>query len=112
MVADAATGETSIASGLIPASLVSSSDFNAHLMPPPSTLAKGKARAAPGAGGTGLVGIGPGKWGKQHRREMLARARAMRAALVREVERAKVALWETTLEQGALVALGKELDKE
>ena len=35
----------------------------------------------------------------------------MRAALVAEVERAKVALWETTLEQGVLVAMGRELEK-
>ena len=36
----------------------------------------------------------------------------MRAALVAELERAKVALWETTLEQGVLVGLGRELEKD
>ena len=82
--------------------------------------AKGKARAVP-APGSVVIGnsstptSGPGG-AKQApatgRKAVLEKARAMRAALAAEVERAKVALWETTLEQGALVALGKELDKE
>ncbi|KAI0833463.1 hypothetical protein BC628DRAFT_23956 [Trametes gibbosa] len=69
---------------------------------------KGKAKAIPGTGNG--VGLGTGS-GKQDRRAVLERARAMRAALAREVERAKVALWETTLEQGVLVGLGRELEK-
>ena len=36
----------------------------------------------------------------------------MRQGLIAEIERAKVALWETTLEQGVLVGLGRELEKE
>ena len=42
---------------------------------------------------------------------LLARARAMRKALVAAAERAKVQLWETTLEQGVLVGLAKEGSK-
>ena len=74
----------------------------------PSACAKGKARAIPGTGN----GIGVGSsLGKQDRRAVVERARAMRAVLVAEIERAKVALWETTLEQGVLVGLGRELEK-
>ena len=53
--------------------------------------------------------MGTGK--AQTRRAVVERARALRAALAGEVERAKVALWETTLEQGVLVGLGRELEK-
>ena len=86
----------------------------------PATLApaparsKGKARATPGhasAHGVGSSG-GSAPGGKLDRRAVLERARAMRATLVAEVERAKVALWETTLEQGVLVGFGRELEKE
>ncbi|TBU26222.1 hypothetical protein BD311DRAFT_457575 [Dichomitus squalens] len=84
----------------------------APLLPKPSARAKGKAKAVPGPGcdvGVGIASAGAGKLG---RRAVVERARAMRAALVKEVERAKVALWETTLEQGVLVGLGRELEKE
>ena len=49
--------------------------------------------------------------GKLERKAVVEKARKMRAALGAEVERAKVALWETTLEQGVLVAMGRELEK-
>ncbi|PSS19955.1 hypothetical protein PHLCEN_2v3128 [Hermanssonia centrifuga] len=45
------------------------------------------------------------------REDILNRARAMRAQLVGEIERAKVELWETTMESGCLVVAGKELEK-
>ncbi|KAL1949462.1 hypothetical protein VTO73DRAFT_8343 [Trametes versicolor] len=77
----------------------------------PTARAKGKAKAIPGTGN--VIGHGTGAAGKQQdKRAVLERARAMRAALAKEVERAKVALWETTLEQGVLVGLGRELEKE
>ena len=69
---------------------------------------KGKAVAVRGAGAA-AAGAGAQDRG---RKAVLERARAMRAALAAEVERAKVALWETTLEQGVLVGLGRELEKE
>ncbi|KAI0367749.1 hypothetical protein BV20DRAFT_536606 [Pilatotrama ljubarskyi] len=77
----------------------------------PPARAKGKAKAIPGSGPATLgLGLGRGR-GKQDKRAIVERARAMREALEKEVERAKVALWETTLEQGVLVGLGRELDK-
>lgn len=45
------------------------------------------------------------------REDILNRARAMRTQLVGEIERAKVELWETTMESGCLVVAGKELEK-
>ena len=74
----------------------------------PSSRAKGKARAIPGTG-NGVASLGVRK---QDRRAVVERARAMRQGLIAEIERAKVALWETTLEQGVLVGLGRELEKE
>ena len=88
-------------------------DMSSLLPLPPSSRAKGKAKAVAGTAGTG-TGTGTGNGGgtgKPDRKAILERARAMRAALVAEVERAKVALWETTLEQGVLVAMGRELEK-
>lgn len=78
-----------------------------------SVGAKGKAKAIPGTGNVSLSGTAAaaGAGGKQGRKATVERARKMRAALVAEVERAKIALWETTLEQGVLVAMGRELDK-
>ncbi|KAM5535953.1 hypothetical protein V8D89_010393 [Ganoderma adspersum] len=73
----------------------------------PSSRAKGKTKAIPGTG-NGVASLG---LGKQARRAVVERARAMRQGLVAEIERAKVALWETTLEQGVLVGLGRELEK-
>ncbi|KAI0719262.1 hypothetical protein C8T65DRAFT_636112 [Cerioporus squamosus] len=98
----------STALGVLPASFVSSV---AHAMAT-SARAKGKARAISGTGnGVGAIPA-PGGGAKQERKAVLERARKMRAALAAEVERAKVALWETTLEQGVLVGFGRELEKE
>ena len=47
-----------------------------------------------------------------NRTAILERARTLRAALASSLERAKVELWETTLEQGVLVGFGRELEKE
>ena len=100
--------------GALPAPFVSSV---AHAMAL-SARVKGKGKAIPGTGnGVGSGGAPPamavaaGAGGKQTRKAVLERARKMRAALAAEVERAKVALWETTLEQGVLVAMGRELEK-
>ncbi|THH33184.1 hypothetical protein EUX98_g966 [Antrodiella citrinella] len=49
---------------------------------------------------------------KTHKQETLKRARAMRAQIVSEIQRAKVELWETAMEGGCLVVLGKEVAKE
>ncbi|PIL35596.1 hypothetical protein GSI_02324 [Ganoderma sinense ZZ0214-1] len=73
----------------------------------PSARAKGKAKAIPGTGN----GVASLRLGKQDRRAVVESARAMRQGLAAEIERAKVALWETTLEQGVLVGLGRELEK-
>lgn len=48
---------------------------------------------------------------KLHKQETLKRARAMRAQIVAEIQRAKVELWETAMEGGCLVVLGKEVAK-
>ncbi|GJE88628.1 hypothetical protein PsYK624_047110 [Phanerochaete sordida] len=45
------------------------------------------------------------------REDILRRARAMRAQLQEEIERAKVELWETAMEGGCLAVLAKERDK-
>ena len=45
------------------------------------------------------------------REDVFNRARAMRAQIVGEIERAKVELWETTMEGGCLSTLSKDLDK-
>jgi hypothetical protein len=45
------------------------------------------------------------------REDILRRARLMRAQLTKEIERAKVELWETTMEGGCLTVLLKERDK-
>ncbi|KAF7799769.1 hypothetical protein EIP86_011011 [Pleurotus ostreatoroseus] len=45
------------------------------------------------------------------REDVMNRARAMRAQLVGEIERAKVELWETTMEGGCLSTLSKDLDR-
>ncbi|KAH9949940.1 hypothetical protein B0H21DRAFT_725338 [Amylocystis lapponica] len=45
---------------------------------------------------------------KEARAQLLARARILRKALVAAAERAKVELWEMTLEQGVLTGLAKE----
>ncbi len=89
--------------GLLPAPFVSSVAYAMAA----SARAKG---TAPGTGNG--VGAPSAPGGKQERKAVLERARKMRAALAAEVERAKVALWETTLEQGVLVGFGKELEKE
>ena len=101
--------------GALPAPFVSSV---AHAMAL-SARVKGKGKAIPWTGnGVGSGGAPPamamaaGAGGKQTRKAVLERARKMRAALAAEVERAKVALWETTLEQGVLVGFGRELEKE
>ncbi|KAL0955025.1 hypothetical protein HGRIS_003944 [Hohenbuehelia grisea] len=48
---------------------------------------------------------------RAHRAEVLKQARERRLALVAELERAKVELWECTVEQGVLAQLGREVDK-
>ncbi|KIP05846.1 hypothetical protein PHLGIDRAFT_24877 [Phlebiopsis gigantea 11061_1 CR5-6] len=45
------------------------------------------------------------------RDEILRRARLMRQQLAEEIERAKIELWETTMEGGCLAVLAKERDK-
>ncbi len=95
---------TSTALGVLPAPFVSSV---AHAM---AALARAQGKTIPGTGNDVGPTTAPG--GKQERKAVLERARKMRAALAAEVERAKVALWETTLEQGVLVGFGKELEKE
>ncbi|TCD69355.1 hypothetical protein EIP91_007911 [Steccherinum ochraceum] len=49
---------------------------------------------------------------KKRKHETLKKARAMRAQLVAEIQRAKVELWETAMEGGCLVVLGKEAAKD
>ncbi|KAI0078801.1 hypothetical protein K474DRAFT_811121 [Panus rudis PR-1116 ss-1] len=44
----------------------------------------------------------------RNREDIIRRARAMRAKLVDEIERAKVAMWETTMESGLLTLLAKD----
>lgn len=48
---------------------------------------------------------------KARKQETLRRARAMRAQLMAEIQRAKVELWETAMEGGCLAVLGKEVSK-
>ncbi|KAH8099971.1 hypothetical protein BXZ70DRAFT_196999 [Cristinia sonorae] len=48
---------------------------------------------------------------KKSKQETLMKARAMREQLVAEIKRAKVELWETAMEGGCLVVLGKEVAK-
>lgn len=43
-----------------------------------------------------------------NKQDILARAKERRRQLVGEIDRAKVELWETTIEQGVLVLLVKE----
>ncbi|KAI0926089.1 hypothetical protein AcV5_008646 [Taiwanofungus camphoratus] len=52
----------------------------------------------------------PPSTAKEARARVLERARSLRGALQAAAERAKVELWETTVEQGVLVGLVKELD--
>jgi hypothetical protein len=44
----------------------------------------------------------------KNREDILRRARMMRAQITQEIERAKVELWETTMESGCLTVLAKE----
>ena len=45
------------------------------------------------------------------REDVMSRARQMRAQLMAEIERAKVELWETTMEGGCLAHVLKDLGK-
>ncbi|OSX58859.1 hypothetical protein POSPLADRAFT_1041168 [Postia placenta MAD-698-R-SB12] len=47
---------------------------------------------------------------KAPRAQLLTRARALKGELERARERARIELWEMTMEMGGLVAVGKELD--
>ncbi|CAL1716349.1 unnamed protein product [Somion occarium] len=51
---------------------------------------------------------GQSKTKTRNKEDILRRARAMRAQLVQEIERAKVEYWETTMEAGCLALLAKE----
>jgi hypothetical protein len=44
----------------------------------------------------------------EKREDILQRARERRSQLVAEIERAKIELWETTIEQGVLSHIAKE----
>ncbi|KAI0091298.1 hypothetical protein BDY19DRAFT_991864 [Irpex rosettiformis] len=47
----------------------------------------------------------------KNKEDIVRRARLMRAQIVEEIERAKVELWETTMEGGCLAVLAKEREK-